>query len=124
MRRLLCFVAVLVVCPHMLAQKAAPYDVIIRNGHVIDGSGAPWVNADVAIRGERIVAVGRNLKGTARRTIDAHGLPVTPGFIDMHTHSDTSLLVDGNAESKIRQGVTTEILGESGSVAPVCAATR
>ncbi len=130
MRRAL--VAVLVLCSVAFAQKTAPkappkattYDILIRNGHVIDGSGAPWVNADVAIKGDRIVTVGRNLKGTAKRTIDAHGLAVTPGFIDMHTHSDTSLLIDGGAESKIRQGVTTEILGESGSVAPVCRTVR
>src|SRR5439155_9673645 len=64
------------------------------------------------------------LAGAAKTTIDAKGLIVAPGFIDMHSHSDITLLVDGNAESKIRQGVTTEILGESSSVGPVCAAVH
>ena len=107
------------------ASGATPaYDLLIRNGRVYDGAGNPWVAADVAIRGDRIVKIGRDLKGSARRVIDANGMAVSPGFFDMHTHSDLSLLVDGNAESKIRQGVTTEILGEASSVAPVCPAVK
>ena len=90
----------------------------IRNGQLIDGTGIPWFQADVAIRGDRIVKIERQLEGTGRREIDATGLMVAPGFIDMHSHSDSSLLVDGNAQSKIRQGVTTEILGEGSSAAP------
>jgi N-acyl-D-amino-acid deacylase len=106
------------------AAASPAYDIIIRNGHVLDGTGNPWFAADIAIRGGRIAKIGRHLAGTAKTTIDAKGLIVAPGFIDMHSHSDISLLVDGNAESKIRQGVTTEILGESASVGPVCAAVH
>lgn len=94
------------------------YDVLIRNGRVVDGTGNPWFYADVAVKKDRIVAVAKGLTGTARREIDAKGLIVAPGFIDMHSHSDFLLLEDGNAESKIRQGVTTEVLGEGGSAGP------
>ena len=84
---------------------------------MVDGTGNPWVYADVAVRGDRIAAVGR-VAGTGTREIDARGLVVAPGFIDMHSHSDTLLLEDGNAPSKVRQGVTTEVLGEGNSIAP------
>ncbi len=94
------------------------YDLLIRNGRIVDGSGNPWFYGDVAVRGDRIVAVGRRLEGTARKTIDASGLVIAPGFIDMHSHSDLLLLEDGLAQSKIRQGVTTEVLGEGTAVAP------
>jgi N-acyl-D-amino-acid deacylase len=94
------------------------YDVLIRNGRVVDGTGNPWFHADVAVKKDRVVAVAKGLAGTARREIDAKGLVVAPGFIDMHSHSDFLLLEDGNAESKIRQGVTTEVLGEGGSAGP------
>jgi len=104
--------------------KPDVYDVIIHGGRVLDGAGNPWIYAEVAIRGDRIVKIGRNLQGRAKREIDAKGFIVAPGFIDMHTHSDLTLLVDGDAQSKIRQGVTTEILGEAASVAPVCPASR
>jgi N-acyl-D-aspartate/D-glutamate deacylase len=96
----------------------APYDLLIRNGKVVDGSGNPWFFGDVAIRGDRIVAVGRVPPEQARREIDARGLVVAPGFIDMHSHSDYLLLEDGHAQSKIRQGVTTEVLGEGKSAGP------
>src|SRR5262245_28473019 len=101
----------------VLADEPA-YDLLIRNGRIVDGTGNPWFQGDVAIRGERIVAVGRVPKGTAKREIDAKGLVVAPGFIDMHSHSDYVLLEDGDAQSKIRQGVTTEVLGEGESVGP------
>ncbi len=92
---------------------------MIRGGRVVDGTGNPWFRADVAIRGDRIVEVGRvAADAPARRTIDARGLVVAPGFIDMHSHSDRPLLVDGDAQSKIRQGVTTEVLGEDTSGGP------
>jgi N-acyl-D-amino-acid deacylase len=94
------------------------YDAVIRNGKVIDGTGNPWFSGDVAIRGDKIVAVGRVPACKAMREIDASGLIVAPGFIDMHSHSDTVLLEDGKAESKIRQGVTTEVLGEGSSAGP------
>ena len=86
--------------------------------HVVDGTGNPWFAGDVGVRGDRIVAVGRLSGATAKREIDARGLVVAPGFIDLHTHSDLSLLNDGNAESKVRQGVTVDVIGESTSVAP------
>jgi N-acyl-D-aspartate/D-glutamate deacylase len=94
-----------------------PYDLVLRNGTVVDGSGNPWFVGDVAVRGDRIVAVGR-VPQAARREIDVKGLVVAPGFIDMHSHSDFVLLEDGAAQSKIRQGVTTEVLGEGLSAAP------
>ena len=103
--------------PMLRAQQQA-YDLLIRNGHIIDGTGNPWFAGDVAVRGDRIVAVGRLVDAKAKREIDARGLVVAPGFIDLHTHSDLTLLNDGNAESKVRQGVTVDVIGESTSVAP------
>jgi dihydroorotase/N-acyl-D-amino-acid deacylase len=94
------------------------YDLILRGGHVVDGTGNPWFAGDVGVRADRIAAVGNLGAAKARREIDAHGLIVAPGFIDMHTHSDLTLLDDGNAESKVREGVTLDVIGESTSVAP------
>src|SRR5580700_7796094 len=96
------------------------YDILIRGGTLIDGSGAPGTRGDVAIAGGRIAAIGASLDGRAERIIDAGGLAVTPGFIDIKTHSDFVLPINPKAESKVRQGVTTEIIGHCGfSVAPV-----
>jgi len=100
------------------ADEPEPYDLVIRGGQIVDGTGNPWFLGDVAIRGDRIVAVGRFPAATAARTIDASGLVVAPGFIDMHSHSDYLILEDGNAQSKVRQGVTTEVFGEGTSAAP------
>lgn len=95
-------------------------DILIRGGLVIDGSGRPGGVADVALKDGRIAALGSGLEGPARKTIDAAGLAVTPGFIDIKTHSDFTLPINPKAESKVRQGVTTEIIGHCGySVAPV-----
>lgn len=94
------------------------FDLIIRNGRIVDGTGNPWFYGDVAIRSDRIVAVGRLSTSQAVRVIDATGMVVSPGFIDIHSHSDTLLLEDGSAQSKLRQGVTTEVLGESDSPGP------
>jgi N-acyl-D-aspartate/D-glutamate deacylase len=96
----------------------APYDLVLRNGKIVDGTGNPWYVGDVAIRGDRIVAVGRVPAGPAKREIDVKGLVIAPGFIDMHSHSDYLLLEDGHAQSKIRQGVTLEVLGEGVSAGP------
>ena len=87
-------------------------DILIQNGRVVDGSGNPWFYADVAIQDGRIIAIGKSLPHLTDQLIDAKGLVVSPGFIDIHSHSDTNILLDGLAQSKIRQGVTTEILGE------------
>src|SRR4030095_7957722 len=99
-------------------EQKPEYDLLIRNGKIVDGSGNPWHYGDAAVRANKIVAMARILPGSAKREIDAAGLVVAPGFIDMHSHSDFVLLEDGNAQSKIRQGVTTEVLGESGSPGP------
>ena len=95
-----------------------PYDVIIREGRVIDGSGNPWVSGDVAIRGDRIAAIGNLAGADAKRVIDAKGLVVAPGFIDMLGQSEMALLIDNRSLSKISQGITTEITGEGASAAP------
>lgn len=93
------------------------FDLVIRQGRIIDGTGNPWFEGDVAVRGDRIVAVGR-VDGSGRREIAARGRVVAPGFIDIHSHSDWLLLEDGGAPSKVRQGVTTEVLGEGSSAGP------
>jgi N-acyl-D-amino-acid deacylase len=99
-----------------LAADADP-DLVIRHGRIVDGTGNPWFYGDVAVKGDRIVTIG-TVVGKGKREIDARGLVVAPGFIDMHSHSDWLLLEDGHAQSKIRQGVTTEVLGEGGSAGP------
>ena len=93
------------------------FDILIRHGRIVDGTGNPWFRGDVAITDGRIVKVGL-VAGTGDIEIDATGLVVAPGFIDIHSHSDLKLLQDGYAQSKIRQGVTTEILGEGNSAGP------
>ena len=96
----------------------ATYDILIRNGQIVDGTGNPWFHGNVGIKDDRIVAIGALETSKANHTINATGLVVAPGFIDIHSHSDFLLLEDGNAQSKIRQGVTTEILGEGRSAGP------
>src|SRR5712692_8136743 len=94
-------------------------DLVIRGGHVIDGMGRDGRDADVSLRDGRIVAVTPRGTGAARRIIDARGQVVAPGLIDIHTHSDFTLPLAPRAESKIRQGVTTEVVGNCGfSAAP------
>lgn len=101
------------------AAAADALDVLITGGHVVDGTGAPWFAADVGVKGDRIVAIG-HLSGRAARTqVDATGLVVAPGFIDMLGQSEFNVLVDGRAASKITQGVTTEVTGEGSSIAPL-----
>ena len=96
------------------------YDLLFTNARVLDGTGSPWLRADVAVAGGKIVAVGRSLPGDAARTIDVGDRIVAPGFSDMHSHSDISLLVEPHHEAKVFQGVTFELLGQDGlSYAPV-----
>ena len=97
---------------------AQEFDILIRNGKIVDGTGNPSFHGDLAIKDGKITALGKLPNRTATRTIDAKGLVVAPGFIDMHNHSDNNILEDGNAESMIRMGVTSMILGEGSSAAP------
>jgi len=103
---------------------AQNYDLIIRNGHIIDGTGSPWYAADIAIRDGHIAAIGRLDSATAKQTIDAAGMVVAPGFIDMLGQSEDSILVNPHLPSKIYQGITTEITGEGGTAAPMTDAIR
>jgi len=104
------------------AQPQAPFEVVIVNGHIIDGTGSPWYSGDVGIRDGRIAAIGTLTTAPRKRTIDAHGMAVAPGFIDMLGQSEMTILVDPRLPSKIFQGITTEITGEGGSAAPLNAA--
>ncbi|HXI32954.1 MAG TPA: D-aminoacylase, partial [Gemmatimonadales bacterium] len=96
-----------------------PYDVILKGGWIVDGAGNPRYRGDVAIRGDRIAAVGYLGDATARQTIDVKNLIVAPGFIDMLGQSEQNVLIDNRVLSKITQGVTTEVTGEGGSIAPL-----
>jgi N-acyl-D-amino-acid deacylase len=102
-----------------LHAQTAPYDLIIRNGHIIDGTGSPWYSGDIGIRNGHIAAIGFLGAAQAKRTIDAHGLVVAPGFIDMLGQSELTILVNPHLPSKIFQGITTEFTGEGGSAAPL-----
>ncbi len=95
------------------------YDLVIQNGRIVDGTGAPWYRGDVAIAGDRIAAVGAIRDAGGAPTLDASNLVVAPGFIDLLGQSEFNVLVDGRAASKITQGVTTEVTGEGSSIAPV-----
>ena len=97
----------------------AKYDVAIRGGRIVDGAGNPWYYSDIGVRDGKIVRIGSISGSEADRVIDASGLVVCPGFIDLHTHSDVTVLADGDAQSKVRQGVTWDVIGESNSVGPV-----
>jgi D-alanyl-D-alanine carboxypeptidase/D-alanyl-D-alanine-endopeptidase (penicillin-binding protein 4) len=88
------------------------YDVLIKGGHVIDGSGNPWIGEDIGIKGDRIVALGKLTNAKAKRTINATGLVVSPGFIDMLGQSELQLIIDNRSFSKLSQGITSEITGE------------
>ena len=102
-----------------IAAADAPFDVIIKGGTVYDGTGGEGHVADVAIRGDRIVGVGDFASAVPKKTIDARGLAVAPGFINMLSWSTESLIQDGRSQSEIRQGVTTEIMGEGESMGPL-----
>ena len=96
------------------------FDILIRGGNVLDGTGSPARAADIGIQRRRIARVGKLARALAHRTIDAKGLFVAPGFIDIHTHSDIGILVEPTAECAVRQGVTTHVIGNCGdSPAPI-----
>jgi N-acyl-D-amino-acid deacylase len=109
--------------PAAAPEATAQYDVLIRNGRIIDGSGNPWVSGDIAVRGDRIVDIGKLEGARAKRVIDASGLVVSPGFIDMLGQSELALLIDNRSLSKLSQGITSEITGEGASAAPQNALT-
>jgi dihydroorotase/N-acyl-D-amino-acid deacylase len=107
------------ICAATASAQSAPFDIVIANGHVIDGTGSPWYAADIGIRDGHIAAIGNLTGAAAKRRIDAKGDVVAPGFIDMLGQSETSILVNPHLPSKIFQGITTEITGEGGSIAPL-----
>jgi dihydroorotase/N-acyl-D-amino-acid deacylase len=96
----------------------APYDVLLAGGWIVDGSGNPGYRGAVALRGDKIAVIGTAPGTQARETLDVRGLVVAPGFIDMMGQSEINVLIDNRVFSKITQGVTTEVTGEGGSVAP------
>jgi N-acyl-D-amino-acid deacylase len=102
-----------------LGAQATPFDIVIANGHIIDGTGSPWYSGDVGIRAGRIAAIGNLSGAAAKQRIDARGMVVAPGFIDMLGQSELTMLVDPHLPSKIYQGITTEVTGEGGSIAPL-----
>ena len=117
-RSLLVCAGLAALAPVASADDGRPLDVIIANGHIIDGTGSPWYTGDVGIRDGRVAAIGNLAAAARKRTIDAKGLVVAPGFIDMLGQSELTILVDPRLPSKIYQGITTEITGEGGSAAP------
>ena len=104
------------------APPSAELDLVVEHGRIVDGTGAAWFRADLGVRGDRIAAIGDLSSAPARRRVDARGMVVAPGFIDMLGQSEAVLLIDNRVESKIRQGITTEVTGEGGSIAPMNAA--
>src|SRR5271163_3722869 len=123
MRRICSLIAsslfLLLPLPPQTHAQEQPFDVVITNGHIVDGTGSPWYSGDVGIRGGRIAAIGNLAGAPTKRTINAHGEVVAPGFIDMLGQSELTILVDPRLPSKIFQGITTEITGEGGSAAPL-----
>jgi len=102
-----------------LAQSPQQFDIVITNGHIIDGTGSPWYAGDIGIRNGLIAAIGRLAGANVKQTIDAHGMVVAPGFIDMLGQSELTILVNPHLPSKIFQGITTEFTGEGASIAPL-----
>jgi N-acyl-D-aspartate/D-glutamate deacylase len=117
--RAIALIILLSAIPAALHAQDDVYDLVIRNGRIIDGTGSPWYAGDVGIRGGRIAAVGRLGDAAARQTVDAGGMVVAPGFIDMLGQSELSILVNPSLPSKIFQGITTEITGEGSSAGPL-----
>src|SRR5258706_55700 len=103
----------------LIAQNPNTFDLVITNGHIIDGTGSPWYSGDLGIRDGKVAAIGNLATAPRKRTIDAAGKVVAPGFIDMLGQSELSILVEPRLPSKIYQGITTEITSEGGSAAPL-----
>ncbi len=118
-RRVLVLLFVLASAMQSMTQTPAGFDLVITNGHIIDGTGSPWYSGDVGIREGKVAAIGNLAAAPRKRTIDAAGKVVAPGFIDMLGQSELSILVEPRLPSKIYQGITTEITGEGGSIAPL-----
>ncbi|HZZ31977.1 MAG TPA: D-aminoacylase [Phenylobacterium sp.] len=111
--------AVLAAALNLGAAKPPAYDIVIRGGEILDGSGGTPIQGDVAIKGDRIAYVGPHAPGQGKREVDAHGKAVAPGFINMLSHSEDSLIADGRGMSELRQGVTLEVMGEGSSIGPL-----
>src|SRR5258706_11986851 len=103
----------------LVAQNPTAFDLVITNGHIIDGTGSPWYSGDLGIRDGKVAAIGNLTASSRKRTIDAAGKVVAPGFIDMLGQSELTILVEPRLPSKIYQGITTEITGEGDSAAPL-----
>jgi len=123
MRRFYAAALLLTACATTPPQPAPAYDIVIRNGTIYDGSGVDAIHGDVAIRGDRIAAVG-SLNGRGKTEIDAHGMAIAPGFINIMSQAQETLIADGRAMSDIKQGVTTEIFGEGESMGPLSPAMK
>jgi len=113
------FALIVATAVHLPAQTQSAFDLVITNGHIIDGTGSPWYSGDVGIRDGKVAAVGQLTFAQRKRTIDAGGKIVAPGFIDMLGQSELTILVDPRLPSKIYQGITSEITGEGSSIAPL-----
>ena len=118
-RFLLPVIVCLLATVSLSAQTPLPFDLVITNGHIIDGTGSPWYSGDLGIRDGRIAAIGNLSSAARKRTIDAAGKVVAPGFIDMLGQSEMTIMVDPHLPSKIYQGITSEITGEGSSIAPL-----
>jgi N-acyl-D-amino-acid deacylase len=118
LRCALVMLILLATAPSFFAQMPA-FDLVITNGHIIDGTGSPWYSGDIGVRDGRIAAIGNLAVAPRKRTIDAAGKVVAPGFIDLLGQSEMTILVDPRLPSKIYQGITTEITGEGDSIAPL-----
>src|SRR5260370_27868573 len=121
-RRLAIASAVLLLCAGATTSRPT-YDIVIRKGMIYDGSGSDAVRGDVAISGDRIAAVGK-VGGAGKTEIDAHGLTIAPGFINVMSQAQESLIADGRGMSDVKQGVTTEIFGEGESMGPLSPAMQ
>jgi N-acyl-D-amino-acid deacylase len=117
--KLTLLIGIVLAAANFSSAQTVPYDLVITNGHIIDGTASPWYSGDIGIRDGKVAAIGNLAAAPRKRTIDAAGKVVAPGFIDMLGQSELSILVEPRLPSKIYQGITTEITGEGGSIAPL-----